>query len=148
MIREAHIGIGLYGNEGLRAAQTSDVSIGEFRFLHRLLFFHGMHAYVRSSELILYFIYKNVICTMPHLFYTHWNLFSGQTIFEEWYIAGYNAVYTNITTLFRGTSDIIIHPDLDGEDLVFELPKLYYIGQMKTIFSLKNFIMWSLMGVF
>jgi hypothetical protein len=66
---------------------------------------------------------------MPHLFYTHWNLFSGQTIFEEWYIAGYNAVFTNVTTFFKGTSDIIVHPDLDGEDLYFELPKLYYIGQ-------------------
>jgi magnesium-transporting ATPase (P-type) len=85
---------------------------------------------------------------MPHLFYTHWNLFSGQTIFEEWYIAGYNAVYTNITTLFRGTSDIIVHPDLDGEELVFELPKLYYIGQMKTIFNLKNFLIWSFLGAF
>ena len=30
MINEAHIGIGLYGNEGLRAVQSSDFAIGEF----------------------------------------------------------------------------------------------------------------------
>ena len=30
MINEAHIGIGLYGNEGLRAVQASDFAIPEF----------------------------------------------------------------------------------------------------------------------
>jgi P-type E1-E2 ATPase len=30
MIREAHIGIGLYGNEGMRAVQSSDFALGEF----------------------------------------------------------------------------------------------------------------------
>jgi phospholipid-transporting ATPase len=28
MIREAHIGIGLYGNEGMRAVQSADFAIG------------------------------------------------------------------------------------------------------------------------
>ena len=87
-----------------------------------------MHAYVRSSELILYFFYKNVLITIPHLTFTMYNLFSGQTIFEEWYIAGYNAYFTNMPTIIRASTDIIVHPDLDGEDLVKELPKLYYLG--------------------
>jgi len=30
MILEAHIGIGIYGNEGMRAAQSGDFAIGEF----------------------------------------------------------------------------------------------------------------------
>jgi phospholipid-transporting ATPase len=30
MILEAHIGIGLYGNEGMRAVQSSDYALGEF----------------------------------------------------------------------------------------------------------------------
>jgi phospholipid-transporting ATPase len=41
MIMEAHIGIGIYGEEGLRAAQSSDYAIGEFQVLRRLLFVHG-----------------------------------------------------------------------------------------------------------
>ena len=40
MIMEAHIGIGIYGEEGLRAAQSSDYAIGEFQVLRRLLFVH------------------------------------------------------------------------------------------------------------
>ena len=32
MIMEAHIGVGIYGEEGLRAVQSSDYAIGEFKF--------------------------------------------------------------------------------------------------------------------
>lgn len=45
MIREAHIGIGLYGNEGMRAVQSSDFALGQFRYLWRLLLVHGRLAY-------------------------------------------------------------------------------------------------------
>lgn len=30
MIMEAHIGVGLYGNEGMRAVQSGDFALGEF----------------------------------------------------------------------------------------------------------------------
>lgn len=30
MILEAHIGVGLYGNEGMRAVQSGDYALGEF----------------------------------------------------------------------------------------------------------------------
>jgi phospholipid-transporting ATPase len=30
MIMEAHIGVGLYGNEGMRASQSGDFALGEF----------------------------------------------------------------------------------------------------------------------
>ena len=65
MILEAHIGIGLYGNEGMRAVQASDYALGEFKFLWRLLLVHGRMAYVRNCELILYFFYKNIVFTLP-----------------------------------------------------------------------------------
>ena len=45
MIREAHIGIGLYGNEGMRAVQSADFALGEFRYLWRLFLVHGRLAY-------------------------------------------------------------------------------------------------------
>ena len=67
MIMEAHIGIGLYGNEGLRAVQASDFSIGEFKFLRRLLLFHGRINLHRIRRMILYFFYKNFVFTI--LFY-------------------------------------------------------------------------------
>ena len=65
MIMEAHIGIGLYGNEGMRAVQASDFALGEFQYLWRLLLVHGRLCYLRNSELILYFFYKNLVFTLP-----------------------------------------------------------------------------------
>ena len=77
MIREAHIGVGLYGNEGMSAVQSSDFALGEFKFLWRLLMHHGRLCYLRNAELILYFFYKNLVLTAPHIFYGFYNGFSG-----------------------------------------------------------------------
>ena len=69
MIMEAHIGIGIYGEEGLRAAQSSDYAIGEFQVLRRLLFFHGYLNLMRNSSMIIYFFYKNFVFTIIHFFF-------------------------------------------------------------------------------
>lgn len=69
MIQDAHIGIGIYGNEGRRAAQASDFAIGEFRGLWRLLFLHGRWNYIRISDMILYFFYKNMAFTVPQFLF-------------------------------------------------------------------------------
>jgi P-type E1-E2 ATPase len=47
MLLEAHIGIGIYGEEGMQAVQASDYAIGEFKFLYRLLLIHGRWNYLR-----------------------------------------------------------------------------------------------------
>jgi len=86
MIKEAHVGVGLYGNEGLRAVQASDFAIPDFKQLWRLIFLHGRARYASISSFILYFFYKNVALTLPHYFYAYFSGFSAMTIFDEWYI--------------------------------------------------------------
>ena len=44
--------------------------------------------------MILYFFYKNLVMTMPHFLYAFNNGFSGQTIYDDWYIAFYNVGFT------------------------------------------------------
>ena len=53
MIQEAHVGIGISGKEGMQAARTSDYSIGQFRFLQKLLLVHGRWNYIRTGKYIL-----------------------------------------------------------------------------------------------
>ena len=49
MIQAAHVGVGISGQEGLQAANSSDFSIAQFRYLLELLLVHGRNAYRRIS---------------------------------------------------------------------------------------------------
>lgn len=69
MITAAHVGIGIKGVEGQQAARAADYAIGEFKFLRRLLLYHGREAYRRNSILICYNFYKNIILVMPQFWY-------------------------------------------------------------------------------
>src|SRR4051812_43673389 len=60
MIQAAHIGVGISGVEGLQAARSADVAIGQFRYLRKLLLVHGAWSYSRISRVILYSFYKNI----------------------------------------------------------------------------------------
>ena len=86
-----------------------------------------------------FFFFKNLLFTPPHLMFTYYSLFSGQTYIEEWFISSYNAFFTACPPNFRACADLIVHPDMDGKELSLELPNIYYIGRLNTIFTGKNF---------
>ena len=58
MIQKAAVGVGICGQEGLQAANSTDFAIAQFRFLSRLLFAHGAWNYSSISKVILYSFYK------------------------------------------------------------------------------------------
>jgi len=60
MIQTAHVGVGIMGREGVQAACASDYTIGQFRFLTKLLFVHGVWNYRRLCKVLLYSFYKNI----------------------------------------------------------------------------------------
>ena len=66
---------------------------------------HGRWNYVRISEMILYFFYKNIIFTMPQIIYCFFNGYSGQSVYDDLYIGTYNLVFTSFPLLFRATLD-------------------------------------------
>ena len=74
MIQEAHVGVGLTGEEGLQAAMASDYNIAQFRFLTKLLLVHGRWSYLRISEMILLFWYKNIAWVLAQFYF---QIFSG-----------------------------------------------------------------------
>ena len=41
MIQTAHVGVGILGKEGRQASSFADFAIGKFKYLRRLLFWHG-----------------------------------------------------------------------------------------------------------
>lgn len=148
MIKEAHIGIGLYGNEGMRAVQSSDFALGEFKFLWRLILHHGRLSYLRNSEKILYFFYKNLVMTIPHVFFAFTNGFSGQTVFDDYYISFYNLFFTSWPLLIKAAFEQDVNYQIEGEQIRKLFPKLYYIGQKRTVFNWSNYFVINALGVF
>ena len=146
MIMEAHIGIGIYGEEGMRAVQSSDYAIGEFKILHRLLLFHGRIFLVRNSQCILYFFYKNFVFTLIQFFYGFYTNFSGQTIIDDWYISFYNLIFTALPLGVRALLDIDLRPE-DGIIVQKMMPFLYAELKVSSFFDNKIFYSYLLKGI-
>lgn len=51
MIQAADVGVGISGEEGLQAVNSSDYAIAQFRFLKRLLLVHGHWSYARNGNM-------------------------------------------------------------------------------------------------
>ena len=49
MIQAADIGIGIFGKEGKQAALAADFSILKFKYLSKLLLWHGRLSYKRAA---------------------------------------------------------------------------------------------------
>uniref|UniRef100_A0A8C5H5D2 Phospholipid-transporting ATPase n=1 Tax=Gouania willdenowi TaxID=441366 RepID=A0A8C5H5D2_GOUWI len=83
MIQTAHVGVGISGNEGLQAANSSDYSIAQFKYLKNLLLVHGAWNYNRVAKCILYCFYKNIVLYIIEIWFAFVNGFSGQILFER-----------------------------------------------------------------
>lgn len=82
MIKEAHIGVGISGQEGLQAVLSSDYSIAQFRYLERLLLVHGRWSYYRMCKFLRYFFYKNFAFTLCHFWFAFFCGFSAQVCLQ------------------------------------------------------------------
>ena len=140
MIMEAHIGVGIYGEEGLRAVQSSDYAIGEFKILRELLFHHGRLNYIRNSECIHYFFFKNFVETFNQFIYGLFCNFTGQTIIDDWFISLFNLLFTSLPLGVKAILDIDITRD-DGAIIYKMLPFIYKENRDHPIFTIPNFIL-------
>ena len=145
MIMEAHIGVGIYGEEGLRAVQNSDYAIGEFRFLHELLLYHGRTNYIRNAQCILYFFYKNFVFTFLQFVYGFYCNFTGQTIIDDWFITLFNLLFTSLPLGARALLDHDVKPS-DGDIVSLMMPFLYAENRDNPQFTIRNFFLTLLRG--
>ena len=141
MIMEAHLGIGIYGEEGMRAVQASDFAIGEFKFLRRLLFFHGRTNSNRISRMILYFFYKNFVFSIVQFVYSFFCMGSGQTIIDDWFITLYNLVFTALPLGVQAITDFDVL-ETDNDIIRKFMPFLYKESrEIYPVFSIFKFIL-------
>ncbi|XP_068614201.1 phospholipid-transporting ATPase ID [Brachionichthys hirsutus] len=143
MIKSAHIGVGISGQEGIQAALASDYSFSQFRFLQRLLLVHGRWSYLRMCRFLCYFFYKNFAFTMVHFWFGFFCGFSAQTVYDQYFITLYNIVYTSLPVLAMGIFDQDV-PDQKS----LEYPKLYEPGQLNLLFNKREFFICIAQGIF
>ncbi|XP_030058256.1 phospholipid-transporting ATPase IB [Microcaecilia unicolor] len=136
MIQTAHVGVGISGNEGMQATNSSDYSIAQFSYLEKLLLVHGAWSYSRVTKCILYCFYKNVVLYIIELWFAFVNGFSGQILFERWCIGLYNVIFTALPPFSLG-----IFERTCTQDSMLRFPQLYKISQNADGFNTKVF--WS-----
>ncbi|CAG9566195.1 unnamed protein product [Danaus chrysippus] len=143
MIKAAHIGVGISGQEGMQAVLASDYSIAQFRFLQRLLLVHGRWSYYRMCKFLRYFFYKNFAFTVCHFWFAFFCGFSAQTVFDEMFISVYNLFYTSLPVLALG----VFEQDV-SDTTSLQFPKLYAPGHTSQLFNKTEFIKSTLHGCF
>ncbi|XP_042229397.1 phospholipid-transporting ATPase ID-like isoform X3 [Homarus americanus] len=134
MIKTAHIGVGISGQEGLQAVLASDYSVAQFKFLERLLLVHGRWSYYRMCKFLRYFFYKNFAFTLCHFWFAFFVAFSAQTLFDPMFISVYNLFYTSMPVLALG----IFEQDVNAKNSI-KYPKLYTPGLKNALFNKREF---------
>lgn len=137
MIQAADVGVGIAGREGLQAARSSDFSIGQFRFLLKLLLVHGRWNYVRTCKYVLSTFYKEFMFYMAQAVFQRNTLFTGTSVFESWSISMFNTLFTSLPVICVGMMD----QDLSPATLI-AVPELYRVGPENREFKLRLFLQW------
>ncbi|MBA0604438.1 hypothetical protein Godav_017098 [Gossypium davidsonii] len=142
MLQEADIGVGISGVEGMQAVMSSDIAIAQFRFLERLLLVHGHWCYRRISSMICYFFYKNIVFGFTLFFYEIYASFTGQAVYNDWFLSFYNVFFTSLPVIALGVFD----QDVSSR-LCLKFPLLYQEGIQNVLFSWLRIAAWAFNGV-
>ncbi|XP_041668855.1 probable phospholipid-transporting ATPase VD isoform X2 [Cheilinus undulatus] len=129
MIQVADVGIGISGQEGMQAVMSSDFAVSRFKHLSKLLLVHGRWCYSRLANMILYFIYKNVMYVNLLFWYQFFCGFSGSVMTNSWVLIFFNLLFTSVPPLIYGVLD----KDVPADTLM-ELPELYQDTQSSKVY--------------
>eukprot|EP01062_Namystynia_karyoxenos_P055810 TRINITY_DN46846_c0_g1_i1.p1 TRINITY_DN46846_c0_g1~~TRINITY_DN46846_c0_g1_i1.p1 ORF type:complete len:1242 (+),score=317.73 TRINITY_DN46846_c0_g1_i1:77-3802(+) len=120
MLRKAHIGIGITGNEGRQAELASDYAIPVFAGIVPLLLVQGHWQYHRIGWMIMYFLYKNALFAFILFWYQIHSGWSQTTAIDEWSLMLYNMIYT----VFPGVVNAVLDQDCT-RPVLEALPRLH-----------------------
>lgn len=131
MIQAAHIGVGIKGEEGVQAVNSSDYAIAQFKFLKPLLMKHGRYNYIRMSALVCFMFYKNVFMSMAQWWFNFFNGFSGTKYYIESGIQLFNLTLTGLPIILYAIYD------RDLISYIYRYPQLYTAGINNENFTVK-----------
>ena len=112
--------LGIKGEEGVQAVNSSDYAIAQFKYLSPLLLKHGRSNNIRMSSAVCYIFYKNILMSIAQFWFNFSCAYSGQKYYTEGAIQMYNFLYTNFPLLMMGIYDVDI-----SSEAVYKFPKVY-----------------------
>uniref|UniRef100_A0A1A8SL41 Phospholipid-transporting ATPase n=1 Tax=Nothobranchius rachovii TaxID=451742 RepID=A0A1A8SL41_9TELE len=134
MIQVADVGIGISGQEGMQAVMSSDFAISRFKHLQKLLLVHGHWCYHRLANMILYFIYKNVMYVNLLFCYQFFCGFSGSVMINSWVLIFFNLIFTSVPPIIYG----ILDRDTPS-DALMKRPELYRAARTTKVYAPSTF---------
>ncbi|SCZ97715.1 BZ3500_MvSof-1268-A1-R1_Chr4-3g07400 [Microbotryum saponariae] len=143
MIQAADIGVGVAGEEGLQAVNSSDYAIGQFRYLQRLLLVHGHWSYMRNANMIVNFFYKEIIGIGILFWFQFYCGYSATTVYEYTYLLFWNVFWTLLPVIAIGVFDRSV-----SDRVLMQVPELYVYGRKGALFGLKRFTFYMLDGIY
>ncbi|KII88208.1 hypothetical protein PLICRDRAFT_175835 [Plicaturopsis crispa FD-325 SS-3] len=143
MIQAADVGVGISGEEGLQAVNSSDYAIAQFRYLKRLLLVHGHWSYARNGNMILNFFYKNIVCIGVLWWFQIYCGWSSNYAFDYTYLLFWNSFWTIAPVIAMGLFDRMV-----DADVLMAMPELYHFGREGQWFGLRPFCVYMLDGVY
>ncbi|KDR73714.1 hypothetical protein GALMADRAFT_71945 [Galerina marginata CBS 339.88] len=142
MIQAADVGVGISGEEGLQAVNSSDYAIAQFRFLKKLLLVHGHWSYARNSVMILNFFYKNIVPIGVLWWFQIFDGWSANYVFDYTYILFWNSLWTIAPVVGIGIFDRFL-----DSHVLMEVPELYKYGREGTWFGTRSFMIYIFDGI-
>eukprot|EP00960_Hanusia_phi_P002109 60918-Hanusia_phi.AAC.1 len=142
MIMEAHVGVGISGNEGMQAVRSSDYAIAQFRFLEKLLLVHGRSNYKRIAAVIAYSLYKNCFFVSSLFFFSFYSGFTAAALYDSLMIAGFNIFWSSLGIIAYGVLERDVSPSSSLSN-----PQLYRSGQDRMDFNSRVLTEWILQAL-
>uniref|UniRef100_A0A6B2KWZ0 Phospholipid-transporting ATPase n=1 Tax=Arcella intermedia TaxID=1963864 RepID=A0A6B2KWZ0_9EUKA len=143
MLQEAHIGVGIWGEEGTQAAQNADYAIRLFKHLAKLVTVHGRYNMMRTAIMVEYSFYKNMALFACQFWFALYNRWSAQTFFDDWVMAAYNTVICSLPPL----SLAFFEKDL-LEEYIMKYPQTYRELRRGLYFTKTTFARWIFAAIY
>lgn len=96
MLKDANVGVGIIGKEGMQASLAADFAIPCFKVLQQLIFIHGRYNLMRYAKVAINAYYKNLVFIFIQFFYNFYNAASGKSIYDSFFLNYYNLFFTSL----------------------------------------------------
>jgi phospholipid-translocating ATPase len=136
MIQAADVGVGIVGKEGKQAALASDFSIMKFKYISKLLLWHGRLAYKNTSSMSQFVIHRGLIISVIQTIFSLVYYSIAIPIYNGYLMLGYTTVYTMFPVFC-----IVFDEDVD-EEKAMDYPQLYQSLQKGRELNIKTFLIW------